>query len=62
MRGVFGWISGEREFWRKMHICANIRGSLGVVMNFFFQLYPVARGFGGNDRLEVLVFNQSRRF
>ncbi len=55
-------MSAERGYWRKMHSFANIRGILGVVMKFFFQLYPVAAGFRGVNRLEVLVDANSRRF
>jgi hypothetical protein len=55
-------MSAERGYWRKMHSFANIRGILGVVMKFFFQLYPAAGGDGGVDRLELLVYNNSRRF
>ena len=55
-------MSAERGYWRKMHSFANIRGILGVVIKFFFLLYPAAGGDGGVDRLEVLVYNNSRRF
>jgi hypothetical protein len=55
-------MSAERGYWRKMNSFANIRGILGVVMKFFFLLYPAAGGDGGVDRLELLVYNNSRRF
>ena len=55
-------MSEERGYWRKMHSFANIRGILGVVMKFFFQLYPVAGGDGGVKVLDALVYNDSRRF
>ena len=55
-------MSAERGYWRKMHSFANIRGILGVVMKFFFQLYPVAAGFGGVKVPDALVYNDSRRF
>jgi len=45
-----------------MHSFANIRGILGVVMKKKFQLYLVARGFGGVKVPDVLVDNDSRRF
>jgi hypothetical protein len=44
-----------------MNSFANIRGILGVVMKKIFLLYLVARGFGGEKWLELLVYN-SRRF
>jgi len=56
-----GW-SAERGYWRKMHSFANIRGILGVVMKKIFQLYPVARGDGGEKVPDALVYNDSRRF
>ena len=55
-------MSEERGYWRKMHSFANIRGILGVVMKFFFLLYPVAGGFGGVKVPDALVYNDSRRF
>jgi hypothetical protein len=45
-----------------MNSFANIRGILGVVMKKIFLLYLVAGGDGGVDRLELLVYNNSRRF
>jgi hypothetical protein len=41
---------------------ATISGVLGVVMKYFFQLYPVAHGTRGTKRLELLVHNGYRRF
>jgi len=43
-------------------IAATIRKVLGVVMKKIFLLYPVAGGFGGVNRLEVLVYANSRLF
>jgi hypothetical protein len=41
---------------------ATIREVLGVVMKYFFLLYPVAAGDGGVNRLELLIGANSRRF
>jgi len=45
-----------------LYFAATIRKVLGVVMKYFFLLYLVARGDGGVNRLEVLVYNNSRLF
>jgi hypothetical protein len=37
-----------------MNSFANIRGILGVVMKKIFQLYPVARGFGGVEMVRTV--------
>ena len=43
-------------------VSANIREILGVMMKKKFQLYPLAAGFRGGDRLEWLTSADSRRF
>jgi hypothetical protein len=53
------WIVDLYSFF----VCsATIREVLGVVMKYFFLLYPVAAGGGGVNRLEVLIGANSRRF